>query len=362
MDYNSPIEEIIRGDFVEIIHATSRKRETYDVQIAYSTLWECALGIAAVTNSQLINTMEKPAAYWEELKGTLSTNLLNHLDYVEKNNTWKALLQLLHQIEGNNVKEFCSGVRLLESHELKFICLPFIGDTFQHLREGAAFGEEEAILELKKITNENSFFPRYIEFISKIDANELKSHLIEVMSGWYESVIVPNLEKIEQILQTDYKSKNQMKEKMTPEELVQWATGGVNYLPEPSVHRVLLIPQYIYRPWNIEADLEDTKVFYYPVANSSLSPNDKYMPSNFLVQKHKALGDEVRLRIIKLLSENDRSLQNLTEQLNMGKTTIHHHLKILRSSKIVEMSGMKYSLRANALGLLFKELDQYIKQ
>ncbi|RDW16246.1 ArsR/SmtB family transcription factor [Oceanobacillus chungangensis] len=347
---------------MEIIHATSRKRETYDVQLDYSPLWECALGIAAVTNSRIINTLERPAAYWEELKGTLSTNLLKHLDYVEKNNTWKALLQLLHQIESNNMNAFYSSVKLLRESDFKYICLPFIGDKFQHLRESAALGEEKAILELKSITSEHSFFPQYIEFISKTDANKLKSHLIEVMTGWYESVITPNLEQTQQILQTDYQAKNQMKGKMSPEELVQWATGGINYLPEPSVHKVLLIPQYVYRPWNIEADLEETKVFYYPVANNSLSPNDKYMPNNFLIQKHKALGDEVRLRIVKLLSENEHSLQNLTEQLNMGKTTIHHHLKILRAAKIVEMDGSKYSLKTNVLELLFKELDQYIKQ
>lgn len=347
---------------MEIIHATSRKRETYDVQLTHSPLWECALGIAAVTNTPLINTLEKPVNYWEELKEKLSTNLLKHLDYVEENNTWKALLQILHHVECNNLSEFHSRIKRLSDYSLKFNCLPFIGDEFQHLRENAARGKEEAILELKKITSDNPFFPQYIEFISKADINELKTHLIEVMTGWYESVIAPNLEETQQILQTDYQSKKQMKEKMAPEELVEWATGGVNYLSEPSVHRVLLIPQYVYRPWNIEADLEGIKVFYYPVANESLSPDDKYMPSNFLIQKHKALGDEVRLRIVKLLSENDRSLQNLTEHINMGKTTIHHHLKILRAAKIVEMNGMKYSLKANALEMTFKELDQYIKR
>jgi hypothetical protein len=156
--------------------------------------------------------------------------------------------------------------------------------------------------------------------------------------------------------------KIEMKEKMSPEEIVQWATGGVNYLPEPSVHKVLLIPQYIYRPWNIEADIEGTKVFYYPVANESISPNDRYMPNNFLVQKHKALGDEVRLRIVKMLSEVDRSLQDITEHLDMGKSTVHHHLKILRAAKIVEIKESKYSLKANVLELLFKELDRYLKQ
>lgn len=347
---------------MEIIHATSRKRRTYDVELTYSPLWECALGIAAVTNTPLIHTLEKPVTYWEELKGNLSTNLLNHLAYVEKNNTWKALLQLLHQNRYSNLNDFCSSIKELSPSNLKYVCLPFIGDEFQDLREEAAQGEEKAILELKKITSDNPFFPQYIEFISEANAEELTLHLIEVMTEWYESVIVPHLDETQQILQTDFQSKQQMKEKMTAEELVQWATGGINYLPEPGVYLVLLIPQYVYRPWNIEADLEGTKVFYYPVANESLSPNDKYMPSNFLVQKYKALGEEIRLRIVKLLSEEDRSLQNLTEHLDVGKTTIHHHLKILRAAKIVEMNGMNYTLRRNAFELLSKELDQYIEK
>lgn len=347
---------------MEVLHAMSRKRETYDVHFAYSSLWECALGIAAVTNTEIINTLERPESYWNDLRGSLSKDLIQHLDYVETNNTWKALLQLLHHCESKTLEEFCFNVELLPDTEFKIACLPYIGGKFQHIRGKAAFGEESAILEMQRITSKSPFLPQYIEYISKADTKELKTHLIEVMTLWYKVVINPELELINEILSADYESKNQMKKKMSSEELVQWATGGVNYLPEPSVHKVLLIPQYIYRPWNIEADIEDTKVFYYPVANESLSHNDKYMPNNFLVQKHKALGDEVRLRIVKLLSENDHSLQELTEQLNMGKTTIHHHLKVLRAAKLVEILEGKYSLKANVLKLLFKELEQYIKQ
>lgn len=352
----------MRGDYMEILQATGRKRETYEVHFTYSTLWECALGIAAVTNSRLLNTLEKPASYWKELRGSFSENLNHHLDYVEKNNTWKALLQLLHQHESNTLNEFCTNVNLLQGTKFKFACLPYIGENFQLIREKAATGNESAIIELQRITSDNAFFPQYIEFISKTDPQKLKDHLIEVMTLWYEAVLRPELERTTRILQTDYESKKHMKEKMSSEELVQWATGGINYLPEPSVHKVLLIPQYVYRPWVIEADIEDTKVFYYPVANESLSPHDKYMPNNFLVLKHKALGEEIRLRIVKLLSEKDYSLQELTEQLNIGKTTIHHHLKILRAAKLVEIIEGKYSLKANALELLFKELEQYIKQ
>lgn len=347
---------------MEVLQVTSRKRETYEVDFTYSPLWECALGIAAITNSRLLNTLEKPINYWKDLRGKLSNNLIKHLKYVEENNTWKAILQLLHRLESNTLNEFSTNVELLENTKFKFICLPYIGENFEHLREKAAVGDKNAILELKAKTNENTFFPQYIEFLSKTDVKNLKAHLIEVMTLWFNEVISPELERITQILQTDYESKMKMKEKMSPEELVQWATGGINYLPEPSVYKVLLIPQYVYRPWTIEADIENTKVFYYPVANESLSPNDKYMPNIFLVLKHKALGDEIRLRIVKLLSKRDYSLHELTEQLDMSKTTIHHHLKILRGAKLVEINEGKYCLKANVIEVLFKELEQYINQ
>lgn len=349
-------------DLMDIIHATSRKRETYDVQLTYSPLWECALGIAAITNRSVIGTLEKPALYWDDLKETLSANLLQHLVYVEKNNTWKALLQVLHYKEMTNLSDFCSLVSSLDATELKYICLPFMGDHYQGLRQRAACGEEEAVAELKAHTSDHAFFAQYIAFIVKEDVAKLKKHLIEVMSEWYEAVIYPDLERTNKMLQTDVEAKKQAKMKMSPEEFVQWTTGGVNYLPEPSVHQVLLIPQYIYRPWNIEADIEGTKVFYYPIANQSLSPDDRYMPSHFLIQKYKALGDDARLRIVKLLSEGDASLQRITDQLEMKKTTVYHHLKTLRAAKMIDINHLTYSLNASSLELLTHELEQYINQ
>jgi len=347
---------------LDILNLTNRKRETYEVQLEYSLLWECALGIAAITNTPLISSLEKPIEYWENIRKSISKELLQHLDYVEKNNTWKALLQLLHKKNFTVLSEFTSYIQDLPYTELKFICLPFIGSKFQDIRHNAALGEESATMEMKKLTNDHLFLPQYIEFISKIDGKDLKEHLIYVMKEWYDSVIKNNSESLSTILQTDYETKRQMSEKMDPEEFVEWVTGGITYIPEPSVNNVLLIPQYIYRPWNIEADIEGTKIFYYPIANESISPNDKYTPNNFLVLKHKALGDEARLRIVKLLYEGDHTLQDITSQLNIGKSTIHHHLKILRAAKLVEIVQSKYSLKRKAVEALTKELDLFLNQ
>ncbi|MFD1388808.1 ArsR/SmtB family transcription factor [Oceanobacillus oncorhynchi subsp. oncorhynchi] len=347
---------------MDVLQTTSRERETYQVKLHYSILWECALGIAAITNTRLLDTLDKPKEYWGQIRESISTALSEELEFVEKNNTWKALLQILHQQEFSSLETFEQYVQGLTDTELKFICLPFVGNHYQAYREKAAQGEMKAVKELMRVTGHNPFFPTYIEFISICEAGSLKKHLIKVMNSWYQEVGKEKQQDTEAILEKDYQSKKERKQKVSPEELVQWATGGVTYIPEPNVHTVLLIPQYIYRPWNIEADIEGTKVFYYPVANESVSPSDRYMPDYFLVQKYKALGDEVRLKMVKLLFEHPRTLQDMTERLDIGKSTIHHHLKILRAAKIVEIRDSKYCLKKNVFSLLAKEFDWYLEK
>ncbi|WP_152655716.1 helix-turn-helix transcriptional regulator [Oceanobacillus sp. CFH 90083] len=347
---------------MDVLQLTSRGRESYDVQLTYSILWECALGIAAITNTRLLDTLDRPREYWAQIKNSISGELSEELAFVEEKNTWKGLLQILHQQEFSSLDAFQQYIQALPDAELKFICLPFAGKKEQVYREQAAQGEEKAIKELMRITDNNPFFPAYIEFISTCEAKSLKKHLIKVMDSWYQEVVKANQQEIEAVLEKDYQSKKAMYQKVSSEELVQWATGGVTYPPEPSVHTVLLIPQYIYRPWNIEADIEGTKVFYYPVSNESVSPSDRYMPDYFLVQKYKALGDEVRLKMVKLLSEHPRTLQDMTERLDIGKSTIHHHLKILRAAKIVEIIDSKYCLKKNVFALLAKEFNWYLEK
>ena len=59
------------------------------------------------------------------------------------------------------------------------------------------------------------------------------------MTGWYERYSERE-EEILSILKRDYEAKSEMNKKMKPEEFVEWATGGVHYMPEPSVHHVLI--------------------------------------------------------------------------------------------------------------------------
>lgn len=340
---------------------TGRKRESYKVEFEHSLLWECALGIAAITNTPLLDTLEKEKEF-EKITGDFPANLRTELEYVEKNNTWKSLLQLLHVFKGDDIADFTNFIQQLSFEELVYYCIPFVGDHLQEMRRHAAQGKEDAVRQLKAITKDNNFFPAYIEFIHKVNKDELKSHLQDVMTLWFNHVILPQSDKLVQVLERDLTEKIGMKKELTSEEFVAWVTNGTEYVPEPSVYRVLLIPQMTYRPWTIVSDIESTKVFYYPVANTSIHPKDRYLPDFLLLQKYKALGDEVRLRMLKLLSEKDCTLKEITEQLDVGKSTAHHHLKLLRAASLVGIHSSKYTLKETSIASLFKELELYFNQ
>ena len=141
---------------MEVYHITSRKRETYNVQVKYSILFECALGIAAITHKRLIDTLEKSQNEWEEIKKSLTEEMREHLQFVEENNTWKALLQLLYEEDIQGVSQFHAKIDSLSEEDLKYTCLPFLGRNMRK-RRLAASRDGTAIHELKELTHDHHF-------------------------------------------------------------------------------------------------------------------------------------------------------------------------------------------------------------
>ncbi|UOQ42850.1 ArsR family transcriptional regulator [Halobacillus salinarum] len=347
---------------MDVYSMKTKERETYHIELKSSLLWEAALGIAAFTNERLIETLDLEKKERKKIKDSLSQSLKEKLDEVKSTNTWKAILQLLHQEDFSDLSAFQAYVKNLPSEEFKRIAIPHLGRDQEGLISEMLDGSKEALRKLQESTKNNSFLPSYFSFIFNADLVQVKKHIVEVMSEWYEQVISPEKESLQSILARDLAAKKRMLEKLQPEAFVHWATGGMDYKPEPGVYSVIMIPQYIYRPWNVEADLEGAKVIYYPVANESITPDNKYVPNQMLIQRYKALGDQNRLKILKMLTEKERTLHELTEELLLGKTTVHHHLKLLKSARLVFIESNQYVVNARNITSLPEELKQFLEQ
>lgn len=83
-----------------------------------------------------------------------------------------------------------------------------------------------------------------------------------------------------------------------------------------------------------------------------------------MAQLFKVLGDENRLRIIKLIAESDEICAcKLLDELNITQPTLSHHMKLLRDSNLIrarkEGRWMHYSLdkaMIDTLRIALKEL------
>ncbi|MEH7292200.1 metalloregulator ArsR/SmtB family transcription factor [Priestia megaterium] len=337
-------------------------RETYSTQMKCSILFEMGLGIAAYTYYDFYHTLEKPMGYWEDIKNELSSTVQKELDYTHKYNTWFALLQLLHSNHFDSPQTFFEFLHQLPESEIRRFCLPYIGSQHEEIRKKASHKEEKAIASLMNSCKYHKFFPAYIEYISTVDIDVLKRHLKIISEGWYKAVIEPNYTEFTTMLERDVQQKRALYSTYTSEEFVKHVTG-IDYQPEPSIHQVLLIPQYIYRPWNVETTLPGIKVFYYPISDENVYEiEDPYSPPSALLHGYKALGDETRLKIIKLLTEKDYSLQELTRQLTIPKSTVHHHLALLRAAWIVKVHKSRYYIQLENLNSIQEKLQRFLER
>ncbi|MFD1336786.1 ArsR/SmtB family transcription factor [Oceanobacillus iheyensis] len=344
---------------MDILNWSSTKENHIHVTMDHSIIHEAVLGIAAITNKPLLSTLEKESEF-KKLRKDLSSTLLHELNYLETHNTWKALLLLIHTWNIQHIDEFEDRISETPDVELRYNVIPYIGKKYEENREKAARGEKESVKLFEKATS--NILTGYVTFIVNCEINQFKKHLINVLKLWLEEVVYPSQDIIEAVLSRDIKSKKLVKQQKDSLSFIQWVLDDQKFRLEDAETNIILIPQITYRPWVIYLELPSYQVFYYPVTNESIHPEDMLVPDYRMLQVFKMLGDDTRLRLMKLLYERDYSLSELASKTNIGKTTIHHHLKLMRSTRILETNQSKYHLNQDILHKNWNKLEDYLHE
>jgi DNA-binding HxlR family transcriptional regulator len=100
------------------------------------------------------------------------------------------------------------------------------------------------------------------------------------------------------------------------------------------------------------------KLYLYPLKEKYLI--EAGTPTMELIRGHKALGDEVRLKILYQLVNRASSLQDLSTQFNISKTTLHHQLSLLKAAKFIQVDKGVYSANPTQINSFSERLAQYL--
>jgi DNA-binding transcriptional ArsR family regulator len=337
-----------------------------DVSPAYELLQTIAVTFA----EHDADTYEIGDAWLAEARERAGKDLLHRIDEVMlgENDTFVNLTGLVYDTPApRDVPAFLKQLRETDANEIRLHLVQFYARETRRMTppgviRAAIGGDPEARLEFLATSHpEWEPWTNYLTRVLGVDAEAFKAKLIAVLEDWAERVWKPESLTIMPILERDAEAKRELQRELPLDRFITTATNGVEFAPRPGIDRVIMIPSFVNRPLVTYNEFGEVLLIVYPVADESVTA-DADAPPLRLVRLSKALGDEKRLRILRALADGEKSLMELADMFGVPKTSMHHHMIVLRSAGLVAVGvGQKrYRLRSETVPDLGALLGGYL--
>ena len=209
----------------------------------------------------------------------------------------------------------------------------------------AAIGERAAVDELIAAANRWEEKGAPVRRLLDLGAETLRAQLLELITRWNDDVFEPMLGDLRPLLERSAEETRALAASLPPGDFIVRVTGGIQYTAPPEIHAVVFFPSFWFRPWVMMTEHKNLRIFNYAVGNEAA---DDGVDFGDLARLYKALGDEKRLALLRLLRRGPVALGQAAREVGLAKSTAHHHLAILRHAGLVlirEDDEKSYSLR-----------------
>jgi DNA-binding transcriptional ArsR family regulator len=279
---------------------------------------------------------------------------------------WAHLLSLAYEAppprDAHAFRAFLQGVPPLELQRrlAGFYVRWFRRSTSTEVMEAAIRGDAAAAREfVARGSGEDPSWSRSLRIRLDAGASRTKGDLLPLLDAWIDRVFAPVIEPTLRRLGAAASLRRRAVSRRAAAEAVSSVLGW-EYVAEPGIARVLLVPSVVIHPTTHEFEHEQTKLICFPIdPHADTSPR----ASRELLAVARALADESRLRALAALAESELGAQELADRLGLGLSTVLHHLGELRAAGLVERGGRRRPYRLAARGLeraatLLRELER----
>ncbi|HSM02355.1 MAG TPA: metalloregulator ArsR/SmtB family transcription factor [Acidimicrobiia bacterium] len=283
---------------------------------------------------------------------------------------WVALLGAVAELpDGSTVDDFIGHLQAMDPIELRARLVQMKGeDGDADLLRAAAEGDADArdrLLDLPRFEDDEDLRDTIRELL-EIAPEETTGRIVTALRLVQKDAFAEHEAEFRSVLERDNAARQSLAQRVSVERLVELTTNGISIERGGYRKPILLVPSIVGRPWVIFTETPEQLLMAYPVADEYMDA-DPDAPPNWLIRTYKALGDEKRLRILRILARGPAALHQLADELDTPKSTLHHHLMLLRTAGLVKVQigvegkDKEYELREDLVPETAAVLHGYIK-
>ncbi|HEX6799848.1 MAG TPA: winged helix-turn-helix domain-containing protein [Ktedonobacterales bacterium] len=202
------------------------------------------------------------------------------------------------------------------------------------------------------------------------DAGGARRDLVGALRVWDEVVFVPERERVLPLVEREAAMLARQRSELSHDRFLRLAMRGVEWeRPASALRKVIFAPSYFSRPAVFYHFWHGTLTFCLPVEAAIVAAEqgarDPRAPAEETLRFFEALGDDTRLRILRLLAEREMYLTELAERLGLTKATTKHHMVRLRAAGFVTLYDRDrmtfYALRPGIPRMAARLIDDYLR-
>jgi len=341
-----------------------------NVVVAGRPAYELLLTLTAFGTPHRVDSYELGGAWFasvEERLGTADTDAIRRLN-AGCEHVYVRLFGLAHDLpHPGSAADLVAAIAALPADDLRLMLLGYYSKRTRRraspeLIRAAAGGDAAAERSFIAATVDGPDCEQALGGLLGRSADDLQAEVVGVLRLWIEGVFDDHMEAVGPLLEREVDRLRRRATELPQDAFLEEASGGATIVAEPGTETFEVFPHWALRPWNVFWEHGTSQILgvAVPAQHASADPDD---PPERLVSLAKALGDERRLRVLRRLTVGSYTLQELADHFAIPKTTLLHHLVILRAAGIVRIgpgTAGRYSLRPEMPLELGRLLESYL--
>jgi DNA-binding transcriptional ArsR family regulator len=173
-----------------------------------------------------------------------------------------------------------------------------------------------------------------LRFLLSDSAEQIAERTIEAFAAWHAHAVAPVEDRL---ARDEVEAVERLRAERSAWSLaaaLPRVAPGIEYQPPAEVDDIIFMPAVVIRPLVAFLDHRNAAI----IAFAASDPADADDPPGSVVLLGKALGDPLRLRAMRALAGGPSTLVDLAQDLGVPRTTLGHHIGLMRAAGLVTLT------------------------